>query len=123
MKSFAVCLLPVLFAGALCGQPVLKFDTQNADLGEIAAKGGTVVRTFAFVNTGDAPLVLSKADVSCTCTKVRLPHKPTAPGGKDVVTVIYDPRRQEGTFHKAIRISANTETKKHVVTIRGTVVP
>ena len=123
MKSFAVCLLSVLWAGALWGQPVLKFDAQNADLGEISSKGGTVVREFTFENTGDAPLVLLRADVSCSCTRVRLPRKPVAPGGKGVVTVIYDPRRQEGTFHKAIRISANTQAEKHVVTIRGTVVP
>ena len=102
---------------------MLKFETQGSDLGEISSKGGTVVREFAFENTGDAPLVLSQADVSCSCTRVRLPRKPVAPGGKGVVTVSYDPRRQEGTFHKAIRISANTPEQKHVLTIRGTVVP
>jgi len=102
---------------------VLKFEVQGSDLGEISSKGGTVVREFAFENTGDAPLVLSRAEVSCSCTRVRLPRKPVAPGGKGVVTVSYDPRRQAGTFHKAIRISANTPAGKHVLTIRGTVIP
>ena len=114
----------MFLAGGLFAQPALRFEERVCDLGEISPKNGLVVRELAFENTGDEPLVLLKAEVACTCTRVRFPRKPVLPGGKGTLTVSYDPRRQEaGPVCKAIRISANTPERKHVLTIRGTVVP
>ncbi len=104
-------------------QPSMKFTEKSHKFGEIPAKGGSVRHTFRFVNGGDAPLVVSNAEVSCVCTSVAFSPKPVMPGEEGEITVTFDPKGREGSFYRAIKIWNNTPMGADVVIVSGMVVP
>ncbi len=103
-------------------QAVLTFERTSYDFGKIGEKDGVVSVEFGFVNEGTLPLVITRAETSCTCTKVSFSKKPVPPGKKGTITVTYDPKKQSGKFYKAIQIFSNGADKRLIVTIRGEVV-
>ena len=107
MKRLSLILL-LLFAawGGLRAQPALTLLQKGYDLGSIP---------------GNAPLVVVRAETSCTCTKADISKKPVMPGQEGTVTVTYNPRRQHGAFNKAISIYTNVPGARYVVTLRGEV--
>ncbi len=114
-------LLLALGTGAGEGGARLGFDHKEWDFGQVAAKGGKVAHTFSFTNTGDAPLVVSRVETACDCTKAEFSKKPVAPGAAGTVTITYDPKRQSGFFYKAIQVYNNSPDNRLVITIKGTV--
>ena len=85
MRYLLILICVVFGGGELCAQPAVAFETKTYDLGEVGEKGGAVSRDFRFENTGDAPLVIIKAETACNCTKVRFSRKPVAPGDRKSV--------------------------------------
>ena len=81
MKRLSLILL-LLFAawGGLRAQPALTLLQKGYDLGSIPEDGGTVSRVYTFRNSGNAPLVVVRAETSCTCTKADISKKPVMPG-------------------------------------------
>lgn len=118
-----VCVLGVSGLWAQTNAPQIKFDTLEYDFGKVPHKSSEVKCTFAFTNTGTAPLVIIKSVTSCSCTKVTTPKKPIMPGQKGELTVIYEPNKKEsGVFYKAIDIYANTPEKRHTIVVKGNAV-
>ena len=50
-------------------QPVMEFVQKGYNLGQISESGGVVSRVYKFRNSGDAPLVILRAETACACTK------------------------------------------------------
>ena len=103
-------------------QPVMEFVQKGYNLGQISESGGVVSRVYKFRNSGDAPLVILRAETACACTKASFSKKPILPGQSGEITVIYNPRHQSGAFNKAISIYTNVSGVRYVVTLRGEVV-
>ncbi len=101
--------------------PRLVFERQMHDFGRISHKGGKVTCEFPFTNQGVAPLVITRIQTSCTCTKGSFPKKPIAPGQGGKVEITYDPAQQKGTFLKAIQVYSNGEQKRVIITVKGEV--
>lgn len=100
----------------------LTFSALEHDFGSIDDKN-KVIYNFEVINAGGAPLVITKAVVSCKCIDVDYPKKPIAPGARSSIGVTYNPRKQEGMFYKAIQIYSNDPAARHVITVKGNVVP
>lgn len=77
--------------------------------------------TFSFVNEGNEPLVITKAQGSCGCTVANYPKQPIMPGQKGEVTAVYNAARA-GSFHKTVTLTANTTQAKTVLSISGEVI-
>ena len=121
MKRLSLILL-LLFAawGGLRAQPALTLLQKGYDLGPIPEDGGTVSRVYTFRNSGNAPLVVVRAETSCTCTKASFSKRPVAPGERGVVKVIYEPHKKEpGAFSKVIQIFSTSIEGRNVLTVRG----
>lgn len=101
--------------------PRLVFERQMHDFGRISHKGGKVSCEFPFTNQGVAPLVITRIQTSCTCTKGSFPKKPIAPGQGGTVEITYDPAQQKGAFFKAIQVYSNAEERRVIVTVKGEV--
>lgn len=119
-------VLIVIFALSTCGVwaqakvPILSVDTLVHNFGDVAHKSDEVRCEFEFTNTGTAPLVFIKSTTSCSCTKVEYPRKPTPPGGKGKIVVIYEPNKKEaGVFYKEIDLYSNTTQKRHTFVVKG----
>ena len=83
----------------------IEFKKETIDYGKIEY-GSDGVRTFEFVNTGDAPLVISKVKSSCGCTVPKKPTAPIMPGEKGEIEVKYNTKRS-GFIRKTVTVTSN----------------
>lgn len=105
----------------------IAYPETEFNFGEIE-EGEKVIHEFKFKNTGDEPLVISKAQGSCGCTVPDWPREPIPVGGEGVIKVQYDSRgkgkaRAEGgrAESKRVTITANTDPVSTYLYIKGTV--
>lgn len=103
--------------------PKITFEKTTHDYGSIAEVDGNAMCSFSFTNTGDAPLIITKASASCGCTKPTYTKKPIAPGESGEISVTYRAAGRPGAFSKSVYIFTNAEPEKSVLVIKGTVIP
>lgn len=88
---------------------IIKVDSVAHDFGQVSRKGADIVHTFKVSNVGDAPLVITEAATTCTCLKVKYPKRPISPDKSADVVVQYEvQRKEEGPFHKIIKLMSNS---------------
>ena len=134
---FALFMLPpfAFTAPALCADspaPVgelapdgarFAFDKTTHDFGAIDHSLAKVECRFEFTNDGTEPLVITKTLTSCTCTKATYDKKPVPPGGRGVITVIYEVSKKDaGAFYKTIDVYSNSVDKRISLIIKGSAV-
>ena len=124
MRRICLCLISMLFAVGAAAQeksgPKMTFDSATHNFGEVARKGGDLVKEFRFVNDGDEPLVIKKITKSCSCTTVNYSRKPVMPGESGVITIKYEPHKvEEGVFNRVIQIYTNASNKARILAIQG----
>ena len=101
-------------------QSELKWDVENHNFGEIA-KGKPVSYEFAFTNTTDQTIILTKVKASCGCTATNYTKTPVKPGEKGTVTATYN-AAAPGNFHKTVTVTTNEEgAAPKVLIIKGKV--
>lgn len=98
----------------------MTFETETIDYGTIE-KGADGARTFTFVNTGEAPLVIKKVQPSCGCTVADYPKEPIAMGDTAQIGVKYNTHRASA-FNKTITVYSNAkENERKILRIKGNV--
>ncbi|MEH6537881.1 MAG: DUF1573 domain-containing protein [Psychroserpens sp.] len=123
MKNLAVILcIAFLSVGVYAQEKIAKieFKTDVIDYGTIE-KGADGVRVFEFTNTGNAPLIISKAKSTCGCTVPDWPKAPIMPGETGEIRVKYDTNRVN-PIRKTITVSSNADTPSVALKIKGLVV-
>lgn len=104
------------------GGTSISFTKTAHDFGKI--KAGEKVKTkFHFKNTGTNPLIFSNAVGSCGCTVPSYPRQALQPGEEGDIDVEFDSSGKRGEEIKTVTITANTEPKQIVLTIKATVIP
>lgn len=102
--------------------PILKFKETEHDFGQIE-KGKPVETTFSYINTGNAPLVVTDIKSSCGCTVPEdWSREPLKPGDSSKFTVKFN-GSGENKITKTITVTANTEKGAEVVKISAFVKP
>lgn len=98
----------------------LHMEVAAHDFGDVARKGGDLVREFTFTNDGTAPLVVTRVITSCSCLKASFPKRPVPPGGQGVIRITYEPHKSEpGVFNKVIQVYSNSVDGRDVITVQG----
>lgn len=124
--SFAVVVMTTFTAFSQQAQqvssgPQMSIDKDVHDYGTIK-KSANGTAEFTITNTGNAPLIISRAKGSCGCTVPEWPKEPIMPGTSAIMTVKYDTKRV-GPINKSVTISSNaTNGDTKVVRIKGTVI-
>ena len=127
LLSFAVALTALFSANTFAqevktGGAEITFEKEVHDYGTIE-KGGDPECTFVFTNTGNEPLIITKAKGSCGCTVPEWPKEPIAPGAKSAIKVKYDTNRV-GPINKTVTITSNASNVENgvkVIRIKGKV--
>ena len=84
-------------------------------------QGTVVTHEFAFVNTGNQPLLITKARSTCGCTVPEYPEAPIPPGEGGVISVAFDTKNKYGRQRKPVTITANTYPATTVIYVDGEV--
>ncbi len=127
MRNFIILLLMLLPMTFAYGEEVadggakIKIDSVAHNFGEISRKGGDAIHNFTIRNIGDKPLVITEAETTCTCIKVKLPKRPIAANESAELEVKYEVSRKEvGAFHKIIKLHSNSSDEEcQILTIHG----
>ena len=103
--------------------PVIKFDKNNHDFGEI--QEGEIAETeFRFTNVGKSDLIISDASGSCGCTVPDYPkNSPIKPGESGKIIVKFDSNNRPGMQRKAVTLITNTSKGKQILNIKSIVIP
>ncbi len=91
------------------------------DFGEIMEADGPVSHTFTVKNVGNTPLVITRVNASCGCTKPEYSSEPIAAGASSTIKVTYNPAGRPGQFVKTIAIYSNGMDGALTVRIKGVV--
>ena len=99
----------------------VRFDTLRHNFCHFSRKDPVVRCTFAFTNTGTAPLIIHQAFATCGCTVPTWPRKPIKPGERGLIEVTYNGTDKfPGHFQKTVTIRSNAITEVVRLTIEGT---
>ena len=120
-RFFSVALSLMMTIIAFAQKPVIKFEQESYDFGNIQEKDGRVSCVFKYQNTGKTPLVINNVQASCGCTTPDWTRKPVKAGDYGEIKVTYDPTNRPGTFNKTITVNSNSEKTTTILRISGRV--
>ena len=88
--------------------PKIEFVNEIYDFGNIyVGEGKDAVATFKFLNTGDAPLVLTNVKTSCGCTAPFWQKDPVMPGDTGKITLKYNNTQSPNSINKSATVQSN----------------
>lgn len=98
--------------------PVMAFAKETHDFGNLKG-GANADYSFTFKNTGEADLIITKAQGSCGCTVPEYPKEPIKPGESGKIKVSYSSGSQKGNQQKTVTLFTNTATGQEKLTIKA----
>jgi hypothetical protein len=102
--------------------PTMDFQKTEHDFGTIN-EGQVVEYTYAFKNTGSAPLIIQNAQGSCGCTVPDWTKEPIPAGGTGFVKAKFDSNGKPNIQNKTVTVTANTWPKQTVLRFKAMVTP
>jgi len=102
--------------------PVMEFSNTDHDFGTIT-EGDVVEYTYAFKNTGAAPLIIQSAQGSCGCTVPDWTKEPIPVGATGYVKAKFDSNGKPNIQNKTVTVTANTWPKQTVLRFKAMVTP
>ena len=102
------------------GGSQITFSKYEHDFGTVK-KGKKLKQSFYFVNSGDAPLVISIAKGSCGCTIPFFPKDPIQPGEKGQIDIEIDANNKESdkVFEVSVKVESNAENNLVKLKLKG----
>lgn len=85
-------------------------------------EGEQLEHTFTVTNKGTEPLIITRYEVACTCTKVTLPP-PIAPGKSAPIVVTFDTNGKYYLQDRKIILYDNTRQKVHYLRFKAYIIP
>lgn len=100
---------------------VISAEKTEFDFGTIKEVNGPVSHVFVIKNVGTAPLVITRVNAACGCTKPEFSTEPIAPGKESKIKVTYNPAGRPGQFVKTVAVYSNGKDGAFTLQVKGTV--
>ncbi len=84
-------------------------------------KGDVVKLDYEFTNTGTEPLIITEAEVSCSCTTVDFPKQPIAPKQTGKIVVSFDTKTVYDRQDRVVLLKSNDPKSPAKVRYKGIV--
>lgn len=84
-------------------------------------RGEVVKCVYEIINTGNEPLLLQEAEVSCSCTTVEFSKQPVLPGQKTSVLVLFNTKTVYGRQDRVVLLHSNAINSPAKLRYKGTV--
>ena len=123
MKKIFFLLIFFILTISLYSVPVISFEKEIHDFGDILEDEGPYECEFAFSNTGDEPLTVQKVKAGWGCTTPSWSTGLINPGEKGFVKVKYTSENRPGRFSKKITIISDAENSIIDLYVKGKVIP
>ncbi len=101
-------------------QASFKFETEEHNFGTIK-QGESVTYEFKFSNTGNEPIIITKAEGSCGCTVPIYPKEPIMKGQTSVIKVTFNSAGKMGVQDKTVTLTSNAKQNPMIIHMKGTV--
>ena len=85
----------------------IDFEIEEHNFGDSVVHHEPTSFNFVFHNTGATPLIIQKAEASCSCTEATFDKKPVAPGEQGVIHVTYKANNGTGHFSHYVAVYSN----------------
>ncbi|MCZ4245080.1 DUF1573 domain-containing protein [Pedobacter punctiformis] len=95
-----------------------KFESETHDFGKVVLNK-PVSFDFKYTNTGEEPLIITKAEGSCGCTVPKYTTTPLKKGESGTISVTFNPAGSPMPFTKTVTITSNAKTPVKVLYIKG----
>ncbi len=96
----------------------IAFEKTTYQFGTIK-EGEKIKHDFVFKNTGNAPLLIKKVEVSCGCTFPSYPFIPIEPGEKGKIGVTFNSEHKSGRQKPTVTIITNARPRTHKLFLEG----
>lgn len=97
-----------------------KFESEEFNFGTIK-QGESVTYEFKFTNTGNEPLIISKAEGSCGCTVPVFPKEPILKNQSSTIKVTFNSTGKFGIQDKTVTITSNAAQNPMILHVKGTI--
>src|SRR5690606_5712575 len=107
-----LALAVILFtSSSLFAQAKIKLDEAKKNFGFV--KRGTLVKNiYEIENIGNQPLIITAAEVQCSCTEVEFPKQPILPGQKATISVLFNTTSVYGRQDRIVLLKSNADGLK-----------
>jgi len=93
---------------SLFAQAKIKINESKKNFGFV--KRGTLVKNiYEIENTGNQPLIITDAEVQCSCTEVEFPKQPILPGQTARISVLFNTTSVYGRQDRIVFIKSNAD--------------
>lgn len=93
---------------------LIQFDKTTHNFGRVSEDILYATCRFNFVNTGDAPLLISNVQTSCGCTTPDWTRDTIMPGESGFVDAKYETINRIGSFNKSVTVYSNAANSPFV---------
>ncbi len=114
----------MLRAEASAGDRRMAFDSTEIDAGTMSEDDTPRGYTFRWRNLTGKPLVITRVQTTCGCTRAEYPKSPVAAGQESGIVVKYNPQGRPGSFRRKIYVYTQLSKTQPtaVLTLSGNVV-
>lgn len=122
MKRILPLFLLVLTATAfrVSNPSVMKFEETKYNFGFIH-QGDIVSHEYSFTNTGEEPLTILDAEVTCKCTTIDFPKQPIMKGGKGIIKVTFDSKSAMDRQERTVLVKSTASNSPVTLTFKAVV--
>lgn len=118
MRSIVFMIFMINSAFCFAQFAEFSFEEKKVFKADPIQEGETLEYTWNFVNTGDAPLIISDYEVSCSCTKAFFSKAPIAPKDSSSIRVTFDSNGKIGWQYRKVKLIANTKKGEEEIEFR-----
>ncbi len=112
---------PTATAAELAKSPVFALQTTGHNFGKVE-KGQSVLKTFAFTNTGKSDLVIKAVSSACACVTYKISKPTVKPGEQATLELRYAPRALSQQAERVIISTNDLNNPSHTVILQADVV-
>lgn len=113
----ALALLFIAFGFRTSNPAAMTFSEVKYNFGFIH-QGDVVTHDFTFTNTGDEPVIITDAEVTCKCTSTEFPKQPILKGQTGIVKVTFNSANAIDRQERTVVVKSNAENAPITLTYK-----
>lgn len=117
LRWFVIIFFTIL-SFPVFSQPKLEVAEAKKNFGSVK-KGELIKMEYDISNTGNAPLIITDAEVACSCTSVDFPKQPVLPGQSAKVIVSFDTKTVYERQDRLVYLHSNDPKSPAKIRFKG----